>query len=62
MCWFHLVIIIEEPLSKIPSENVVVAQGHKGASEGCPAEDEDVLNSITVIDISSGVFSSIFMY
>ena len=25
-CWFNLVIIIEEPLGKIPSENVVVAQ------------------------------------
>ena len=59
-CWFYLVIIIEDPLGEIPSENVV-AQGHKGASKGRPAEDEDVLNRVTV-DVSSGVFLSIFMY
>ena len=53
-------IIIEDPLGEIPSENVV-AQGHKGASKGRPAEDEDVLNRVTV-DVSSGVFLSIFMY
>ena len=61
-CWFYLVIIIEDPLGEIPSENVVVAQGHKGASKGRPAKDEDVLNRVTVIDVSSGVFLSIFMY
>jgi hypothetical protein len=55
------VIIIEDPLGEIPSENVV-AQGHKGASKGRPAKDEDVLNRVTVIDVSSGVFLSIFMY
>jgi hypothetical protein len=60
MCSFYLVIIIEEPLGEIPSENVVIAQGHKGASEGHPAED--VLNRVTVIDVSSGVLLSIFMY
>ena len=54
-------IIIEDPLGEIPSENVVVAQGHKGASKGRPAKDEDVLNRVTV-DVSSGVFLSIFMY